>query len=156
MKEPTMRRAGTVVVLLVVSAMLFAPAATAQGGSIGGIVTGAQTSALPGVSLTVSAPPVKKTLVTAGDGSYRLVDLVPGTYGATAQLAGFATLVRQNVVVREGLDLTLDLTMTLGAINETVEVRADTPLLESRTAAKGGNLSGDLQRALCIPLGIAR
>ena len=53
MKEPTMRRAGTVVVLLVVSAMLFAPAATAQvvGGSIGGIVTDAQASALPGVSL---------------------------------------------------------------------------------------------------------
>ena len=52
MKEPTMRRAGTVVVLLVVSAMLFAPAATAQvvGESIGGIVTDAQASALPGVA----------------------------------------------------------------------------------------------------------
>ena len=150
MKEPTMRRAGTVVVLLVVSAMLFAPAATAQGvgESIGGIVTDAQGSALPGVSLTVSAPPVKKTLVTAGDGSYRLVDLVPGTYVVTAQLAGFATLVRQNVVVREGLNLTLDLTMTVGAINETVEARADTPLLESRTAAQRVNISGDLQRAL--------
>ena len=46
--------------------------------------------------------------------------------------------------------------MTVGAINETVEVRADTPLLESRTAAQGVNISGDLQRALCIPLGIAR
>jgi hypothetical protein len=91
MKEPTMRRAGTVVALLVVSAMLFAPAATAQ-----------------------------------------------------------------VVVVREGLNLTLDLTMTVGAINETVEVRADTPLLESRTAAQGVNISGDLQRALYIPLGIAR
>jgi hypothetical protein len=67
------------------------------------------------------------------------------------QLAGFAMLVRQNVVVREGLNLTLDLTMTVGAINETVEVRADTPLLESRTVAQGGNISGDLQRALCIP-----
>jgi hypothetical protein len=77
-----------------------------------------------------------------------MVDLVPGTYVVTAQLAGFATLVRQNVVVREGLNLTLDLTMTVGAINETVEVRADTPLLESRTAAQGVNISGALQRAL--------
>jgi hypothetical protein len=85
-----------------------------------------------------------------------MVDLVPGTYVVTAQLAGFATLVRQNVVVREGLNLTLDLKMTVGAINETVEIRADTPLLESRTAAQGVNISGDLQRALCIPLGIAR
>ena len=100
------------------------------------------------MSLTVSAPPVKKAVVTAGDGSYRLVDLVPGTYVVTAQLAGFATLVCQNVVVREGLNLTLDLTMTVGAINETVEVRADTPLLESRTAAQGVNISADLQRAL--------
>ena len=73
--------------------------------------------------------------------------LVPGTYVVTAQLAGFATLVRENVVVREGLNLTLDLTMTVGAISETVEVRADTPLLESKTAAQGVNISGDLQRA---------
>jgi hypothetical protein len=118
------------------------------GGSIGGIVNDEQGSALPGVSLTVSAPPVQKTVVTAGDGSYRLVDLVPGTYVVTAQLAGFATLVRENVVVREGPNLTLDLTMTVGAISETVEVRADTPLLESKTAAQGVNISGDLQRAL--------
>jgi hypothetical protein len=58
MKEPAMRRAGTVVALLVVSATLFAPAATAQigGGSIGGIVTDAQASALPGVSLNRGIP----------------------------------------------------------------------------------------------------
>ena len=87
------------------------------------------------MSLTVSVPPVKKTVVTASDGSYRFVDLVPGTYVVAAQLAGFATLVRENVVVREGLNLTLDLTMTVGAISETVQVRADTPLLEPKTAA---------------------
>ena len=115
---------------------------------MGAIVAAQQASVLPGVSLTLSAPPVKKTVVTAGDGSYHLVDLVPGTYVVTAQLAGFATLVRENVVVREGLNLTLDLTMTVGAISETVEVRADTPLLESKTAAQGVNISGDLQRAL--------
>jgi hypothetical protein len=73
---------------------------------------------------------------------------VPATYVVTARLAGCATLVRRNVVVREGLNLTLDLTMTAGAVHETVEVRADTPLLESRTAAQGVNISGDLQRAL--------
>ena len=150
MGEPTAHREGTAVILFLLSVVFSAHPATAQvvGGSIGGIVTDEQASALPGVSLTVSAPPVKKAVVTAGDGSYRLVDLVPGTYVVTAQLAGFATLVRQNVVVREGLNLTLDLTMTVGAINETVEVRADTPLLESRTAAQGVNISGDLQRAL--------
>jgi hypothetical protein len=44
--------------------------------------------------------------------------------------------------------LTLDLTMTVGAISETVEVRTDTPLLESKTAAQVVNIKGDLQRAL--------
>ena len=45
-------------VLFVVSAMLSTPATTAQvvGGSIGAIVAGEQASALPGVSLTLSAP----------------------------------------------------------------------------------------------------
>jgi hypothetical protein len=79
MGEPTAHRAGTSVLLFLLSVLFSAHAATAQvvGGSIGGIVTDVQASALPGVSLTVSAPPVKKTVVTAGDGSYRLVDLVP-------------------------------------------------------------------------------
>jgi hypothetical protein len=150
MGEPTAHRAGTSALLLLLSVVFSAHPATAHvvGGSIGGIVTDQQASALPGVSLTVSAPPVKKAVVTAGDGSYRLVDPVPATYVVTARLAGCATLVRRNVVVREGLNLTLDLRMTVGAINETVEVRADTPLLESRTAAQRLNISGDLQRAL--------
>ena len=47
--------------------------------SIGRCVTDEQASALPCVSLTVSAPPVRKTVVAAGDRLYRLVDLAPGT-----------------------------------------------------------------------------
>lgn len=86
--------------------------------------------------------------MTSADGSYRILDLPPGDYAVTGELSGFAKLVREGVVVREGLNLTLDLAMTVGEVSETVDVRGDSPLLESKTAAEGINISGDLQRAL--------
>jgi hypothetical protein len=42
----------------------------------------------------------------------------------------------------------------VGEITETVEVRGDTPLLESKTAALGLNIGGDLQRALTLVPGV--
>jgi len=125
-----------------------AAAAQVAGGSISGTVVDQHQAAVPGATLTASAPPVGKTTVSGGDGTYRLVNLAPGTYTVTSELPGFTKLVRENVIVREGLNLTLDLTMAVGEISETVDVRGDSPLLESKTAAEGINISGDLQRAL--------
>jgi hypothetical protein len=122
--------------------------AQVSGGSISGVVTDAQAGGLQGAVVTIASPPVVKTATTAPDGSYRVADLAPGTYRVTSEARGFATLVRENVVVREGLQLSLDLTMPVGGVSEVVEVGGDTPMLESKSAVKAVNIGGDLQRAL--------
>src|SRR5262245_11273911 len=140
---------GFVLILLLPSSRaIVAAGVQVTGGSISGVVSDGQGAALPDVTLIASTAPFQKRVVTAGDGTYRFVDLVPSTYVVTAELAGFSKVVRENVVVHEGLNLTLDMTMTVGGISELIAVKADTPMLESKSAVEAVNIAGDLQRAL--------
>jgi hypothetical protein len=123
---------------------------TAPEGSIRGIVRDEQGAVLTGVTLTATSPgtPLAFTAATDSTGSYRLVSMPPGTYSVTVDLQGFAPLIRENVTVRAGLNLALDLTMKIGTVNETVRISGDSPLLESNSASHSLNISGDLQRSL--------
>jgi hypothetical protein len=88
--------------------------------------------------------------ITGSSGQYHLDDLPPGDYEITAELAGFATFKRPSVLVRAGLGATVDVTMKVGAIGEIVEVRMETPLLETRNGSQAVNVSGELLRR--VPL----
>ncbi|HEX9367956.1 MAG TPA: TonB-dependent receptor, partial [Vicinamibacterales bacterium] len=107
---------------------------------------------MPGVAVSAaseSAPGVHRT-TTDRTGTYHLAELPPGEYEITAELAGFATFKRPAVIVRAGLTVPVDMTMKIGAIGETVEVRMETPLLETRNGSQSVNVSGDLVRS--VPL----
>jgi hypothetical protein len=119
-------------------------------GSIRGIVKDEQGGVLPGVTVTATSPqaPRPVSTVTDGEGVYRLQNLLPGDYTVTAELEGFARLERGGVVITAGLNLTVDLALKVGSMGETVQVTAETPMLESEKSSKTVNISGDLQRAL--------
>jgi hypothetical protein len=119
-------------------------------GSIRGIVKDEQGGVLPGVTVTATSPqaPRPVTTVTDGEGVYRLQNLLPGDYTVAAELEGFSRLERAGVVITAGLNLTVDLALKVGTLGETVQVTAETPMLESEKSSKTVNISGDLQRAL--------
>jgi hypothetical protein len=122
------------------------------GGGVKGVAKDEQGAVVPGVTVSAtseSAPGLHRT-VTDRTGQFRLADLPPGEYEITAELNGFATFKRPSVVVRAGRTVDVDVTMKVGAIGETVEVRMDTPLLETRNGAQSVNVSGDLLRS--VPL----
>lgn len=84
------------VMLLVVAVSLASPAmAGAQGGdgSLRGTVKDDQGAAMPGVTITATSPGLiaPSVAVTETDGSYRVVNLPPGTYALEAELPGFTT-----------------------------------------------------------------
>ena len=145
-------RATLLVCLAVCLTSIDAPAQTSTGGSIRGYVKDEQEAVLRGARLTATSPdaPTPLTAVTDDAGYYRLLDLPPGTYTVRAELDGFTTWVRDGVAVRGGVNLSVPIVMTIGSRTEVVEIRGETPLLESRSAAQGINISGDLQRA--VPL----
>jgi len=134
--------------IVVCAARVPAAAGQVAGGSISGMVTDQQGGALSGVAITVQAPPTVTAVTSGRDGSYRLANIAPASYTVSAELPGFAKLVREGVVVREGVNLALDLTMTVGAVTAVVDVPGETPMLESKTAVKAVNISGNLQRSL--------
>lgn len=127
-----------------------ARAQTAPDGSVRGQVTDHQNLTLSGVTLTLRSPTsaTPLTAVTSDDGSFRILNVPPGTYTLVAELSGFSRYVRETVVVRAGLNLTLDLVMTVGAVTETLEVSAEPPLLDATSAVHAINVSGELQRSL--------
>jgi hypothetical protein len=82
--------------------------------------------ALPGATVTLTnvETGVAVARVTDGEGRF-LVDFVePGTYKLTGELDGFRRAEQQNIRVQQRGDLTVDLTLSVGGLEETVTVEA--------------------------------
>jgi len=133
---------------------LTAPGALAQEfrGAVTGLVTDASAGRLPGVTVTATnvSTNVASATVTNTEGNYTIPYLIPGKYTVKAELSGFKKVVRENVDVRIGDRLALDFSMELGAIEETVMVTAQSPLLEMASASSGQVI--DEKRISMMPL----
>ncbi len=77
------------------------------------------------------------TAVTSPSGTYVVPLLPPGQYEIFCELAGFKKSVRSGVVLETGTTTTLDIQLEVGAITETVTVRAAAPLLETESSSVG-------------------
>src|SRR5216684_3575852 len=77
------------------------------------------------------------TSTTNGSGDYILPFLIPGPYSLTVESRGFRTYRRSGIVVRESDRITIDMTMEVGEASQSVQVTADTPLLNTSTASMG-------------------
>jgi hypothetical protein len=141
-------RSAVLVVLLALASL--AEAQSSGFGSIRGYISDEQQGRLAGVTLTVTNTELgtPRTTVSDGEGYYRLPELPPGTYRVTAEQSGFAALTRDEIVVRAGLNLELLFTMRLATEAQSIEVKGDTPMVESSTSVRTLNVSGEFQRAL--------
>lgn len=99
--------------------------------SSGAVVAGAQ------VTLTNTGTQEKRTQGTGGEGLYQFVNVVPGEYRLDIEKAGFKHFARTNVTVQVQQDTHIDATLPVGQQSETVEVTAETPLLQAETSSLG-------------------
>ncbi|MEZ5354752.1 MAG: TonB-dependent receptor [Bryobacteraceae bacterium] len=70
-------------------------------------------------------------------GNFEIPYLLPGVYNVTVEMAGFKKSARNAIEVRVGDRMTLDFTLELGNVAESVVVTGETPLLETSTASVG-------------------
>src|SRR5580693_8316560 len=123
------------------AAMLLGSPLSAQStfGSISGTVADTSGAAVPDaqVTLTSSATGAKQTYTTSGDGLYSFVNLNPGEYRLDVEKAGFKHVKRESVVVQVQQAVRIDVAMEVGAVNQTVEVTAETPLLTPTSTSLG-------------------
>ena len=90
----------------------------------------------PGVSVTITSKErnTSDTVVTDSEGVYRKERLLPGVYEIKADLQGFKQAVVANVVVGVDAQANADFSLAPGAISESVEVTATSPLLKTDRA----------------------
>ncbi len=103
--------------------------------SVVGQVRDASGGVVPGVTVTVinRDTGVSRATVTDADGAYSVTSLVAGPYDVRAELSGFRTALRQEVPVVSGNAVRVDFSLEVGAVGETVEVKADTTARILRT-----------------------
>lgn len=114
---------------------------------ITGVVTDDNGARLPGVALTLSSPEMvggSRQTTTDGTGAYRFPELPPGTYAISASLARFATLESTGIQAPFGVTLTIDLTMHLGSVAQSVSVAATSPTIDVKSSAAPVRLGGEL------------
>jgi carboxypeptidase family protein len=143
MRRPPVGLVGLVLSLLVATAV---PVLAQQGTSeLGGRVTDEQSGVLPGVTIVITNEEngVYREIVSSADGTYFAPQLVPGRYKITAKLASFKNFERGGLILAVGKTLTINVTMTVGTLEETVRVTAESPLVDTTSAKVGGNIGVD-------------
>lgn len=91
---------------------------------------------LPGVTVSARSEATGnvETAVTDAHGNFQILRLPPGRYRLTTELQGFKT-VDSNVTLAIGDRYRLNLNLEVGAVEEHLTVVAQTPLLQTETAA---------------------
>src|SRR5918993_1304161 len=138
------RRELTVATILLATAVLAlasSPPVLAQDprGALTGRVTDPSGSPVPDaeVRATNADTGVAAVARTNASGVYSIPFLLPATYSVTVEISGFRKFVRDNVQIRVSETVEVDVPMEVGAVVETVEVRQETPVLETASASLG-------------------
>jgi len=108
-------------------------------GSVVGSVTDPAQAAIPGAKLTLTnmGTGEHRSALTAADGSYRFVDLVPGIYKLDVEQAGFKHYTRAQIEVNVEISTRADIALEIGQVSQSLEVTAEAALLQTENAALG-------------------
>jgi len=107
--------------------------AWAQTGSgiIAGGVRDATGAVLPGVTVEASSPALiekVRSVVTDGEGQYKIVELRPGTYTVTFTLTGFNTVRREGIEITTGFTASVNAELKVGEVSVTIDVSGQSPV----------------------------
>jgi hypothetical protein len=134
--RPSVYRLGALVLACCLG--LFSGVSTAQVlyGSVVGNVHDTSGATVPGatVSITNKATSLTRDVTTNPDGSYSIVNVLPGSYDVKVSLQGFREFVKTDVPVSAGTISRVDVNLEIGQLTETVTVASPTQLLQTDKA----------------------
>src|SRR6266851_1826536 len=113
-------------------------------GTLGGTITDSSGAIIAGVQVTLTNIDTNaKQVATSNDaGIFQFVNVLPGNYRIDAEKSGFQHFTREPVVVQVQQSYRIDVLMPLGAVTQTVQVAAETPLLQSESSSLGQVIAG--------------
>jgi carboxypeptidase family protein/TonB-dependent receptor-like protein len=135
-----MRTAALGVCVLLLAAPALAQRTT---GAIVGVVTDESGGVLPGVTVTLQGAQVagQPTTVTGTDGAYRFPAVPPGEYTLTFTLLGFSTVKQERIPVPLGTTVEIGAQMKVSALQETVTVIGESPVVNVASTQVATNLN---------------
>lgn len=138
---------GLILLLFVLSPIV--QAQSRDTGAIVGKIADDEGGPIPGVNVTVTSPNLMgtRTAVSDGSGVFRLPALPPGEYVLKAELAGFASIVREGIRVTTTSTLNVNVTMRPSTLEEEVQVVAQAPTVDVKsTETASVTLSDEILR----------
>lgn len=127
--------------LIASSVFLLSSSASPQGANrISGKVTDQQGGVLPGadVMATHIDTGIDSNTVTNAAGIYVFPSLPRGNYTVTIAMSGFATYRREGLILLTGQSLTIDVSLTVAGVAETVTVTGESPMIAVQDSRVGG------------------
>jgi hypothetical protein len=137
--------------LLILFGGLLLPGSVFAQSTIAGLVTDATGGVVPGVTVEAASPALIEKVrigVTDAQGRYSIVDLRPGVYSLTFTLPGFSTVRRDGIEVASNVNVPINAEMRVGAVEETITVSGQTPVVDVQTTARRQVLARDTLDAL--------
>jgi outer membrane receptor protein involved in Fe transport len=131
------------VLLFAFAGVMTVQAQSISGGKLTGTIMDDKGETLPGVAVEVTSPALisgKRAAITTARGNYVFLNLPVGRYRLAATMPNFKTAVQENIVITAGASLNLDLTLTIGAIEEMVTVTAAGPIVDAKSSSVDSKL----------------
>src|SRR5688572_28183838 len=122
---------------LVIAAITLFPSIALAQATLTGTVRDTSGAILPGVTVEATAPAqATRSVVTDGNGVYRIIELSPATYTLTASLPGFNKFERAGIQLAGTQVITIPIDLRVGALQETVTVTGETPVVDVQSVRR--------------------
>ena len=115
-----------------------------------GTVTDPQKAIVPGAAVVITneGTNVSQELVTNDAGLFTAPLLPAGTYSLTVTLSGFAPFKRSGIVLNATETVRVPVALSVGTLDQTVEVSAESPMLQTDRTSVSGAVGAEMIDAL--------
>src|SRR5262245_41649864 len=127
--------------------------ASAQTGTIAGVVRDTSGAVMPGVTVEATSPALierVRSSLTDGSGQYKIVDLPPGDYTVTFTLTGFNSVKREGIALSAGVTATVNGDLRVGSLEETITVSGASPLVDVQNTREQATMTRDIIDAMPV------
>src|SRR5436309_9279634 len=135
----------------VAAAVLAVPSLARAQSAFAGVVKDTTGAVLPGVTVEAASPALieqVRAATTDSNGAYKIENLRPGVYVLTFSLPGFSTVKKEGVELASNFTSTINADMRVGAVEETVTVAGESPVVDVQSNTKAQALSRDILDAV--------
>ncbi|HET9193491.1 MAG TPA: TonB-dependent receptor [Vicinamibacterales bacterium] len=125
--------------MLITAIVWLLPSVVFAQATLTGTVRDSSGAVLPGVTVEASSPALTervRSVVTDGNGVYRIIQLDPGIYSLSFTLPGFNVVRRTDIQLQGTVVITIPVQMSVGALQETVTVTGETPVVDVQSVRR--------------------